>query len=141
MEGTYPIYQQQNIIGTVQVTRQGLYLCFTARICCGGKPIGRLWLRSGDGVHKLGVPVPEGEELHLWTRIPAKQVRGEDVRFWFGDKEEPEEGTFYSIDSQKPFEALAKLPLGTLQIRNGQPGLQISSSSPTGQWSEPNTSE
>ena len=60
-------------------------------------------------------------------------------------------GDFYPIETDMPFEHLDELGQGVLENRNGQTGVfipgqahradQISSDSPTGQWSEPITSE
>lgn len=65
------------------------------------------------------------------------------------EEESPQEpGDFYPIGTDQPFAHLDALEQGILTSRDGQTGVfvphgadQISSDSPTGQWSEPITSE
>lgn len=66
-------------------------------------------------------------------------------------EEAGETGTFYPIETDRPFAHLDELEQGVLTNRDGQTGVflsgntsgsdQISSDSPTGQWSEPIISE
>ena len=219
MEGTYPVFYQQQSVGKIEVMKRGLYYSFYCR--CRMKPgiVCRLVAKWPNAWENLGIPVPQGDGLELNRKLPVKRLGEEAPEFiliphdediheaLFGTaskeeeqekiapipkkpeteaaapttvhepvettseheegtpvREEPEEcpaaeeesprevsgesGEFYPIETDQPFEHLEVLEQGILTSRDGQTGVfvpngtdQISSDSPTGQWSEPITSE
>ena len=74
LEGTWPVYRDEQTVGRCEAVRQGLYLQFDCR--CGpsvGKIL-RLVLRTPEDDFSLGIPVPEGGELQLHTKVAAKKL-------------------------------------------------------------------
>ena len=74
MEGSYPILQGSESIGTAQIIRQGLYYRFDCHCALTGEVVHRLTVACGGGIHNLGIPVPEGEMFTLRTKLPVKQL-------------------------------------------------------------------
>lgn len=126
--------------GTAQVERQGLYY----RIRCLLKTQNpcRVTARGSNGQADLGLTVPMPGGFGLETRIAVKHL-GEGNLEFSTDAEE----TGVPVDTQAPCPYIRFLMGARLRIRDGKAYLllpeaaQSAISRPTGQWSEPNTSE
>lgn len=93
-------------------------------------------------------PSAQGENAEMTGQAQEEQPAMEESP----EEEAPEKaGAFYPIETDRPFAHLEELEQGILTSRDGQTGVfipeevqragQTSSDSPTGQWSEPMTSE
>ncbi len=76
MDGSLKIFAGETVIGSAEAVREGLYLRF---LCRCGPPRGQilhLVATCGDRQEKLGIPAPEGGELVLRRKIPARRLPG-----------------------------------------------------------------
>lgn len=76
MDGSLKIFAGETVIGSAEAVREGLYLRF---LCRCGPPKGQilhLVATCGDRQEKLGIPAPEGGELVLRRKIPARRLPG-----------------------------------------------------------------
>lgn len=129
----------------MQVTRQGLYYRFVCRCKLTGDVVCRLYISCGGQQENLGVVVPTGDGFGLNTRLPAKRFREGEPSFSLIPKHEIDSGQFVPIVPEEPFAYIERLKTSFLVRKYGQLGIEIDGqkviSSPTGQWSEPVTSE
>ena len=129
----------------MQVTRQGLYYRFVCRCKLTGEVVCRLYISCGGQQENLGVVVPSGDGFGLDTRLPVKRFREGEPSFSLIPKHEMVSGQFVPIVPEEPFAYIERLKTSFLVRKYGQLGIEIDGqneiSSPTGQWSEPVTSE
>ena len=125
MEGNYPILMGGKEIGTVNVSRQGLYYHFACRCDLGTEVIYRLTVTCGSKTHRLGIPVPEAGAFTLRTRLPAKLLEEGKLQFRAQPKHSPMEENFIPISPEEPFAYLSRLKDAFLEVRQGVPGVVI----------------
>ena len=125
MEGNYGILMGGKEIGTVKVTRQGLYYGFDCRCDLSGEVICRLTVTCGTKTHNLGIPVPEGGAFKLRTRLPVKQLGEGQPQFQAQPNHRSVEGQFVPISPEEPFGYLSRLQDAFLEFRDGVPGVVI----------------
>ena len=126
MEGSYPILQGNESIGSAQIVRQGLYYCFDCHCDLCGEVVHRLTVTCGGNTHNLGIPVPEGELFVLRTKLPVKQLGEGMPQIRAQPMHKPMGAAFVPISPEEPFTYLSRLKDGFLEIRDGVPGLVIS---------------
>ena len=145
MVGDYEVFFGNQQAGKVQVRRQGLYYRFVCRCRLTGEVVCRLYVSCGGQQENLGVVVPMGDGFGLDTRQPVKRFREGEPSFSLIPKHEVPSGQFVPIIPEEPFAYLERLKTSFLVKKYGQMGIlledQSEISSPTGQWSEPVTSE
>lgn len=145
MVGEYEVFFGNQQAGKVQVTRQGLYYRFVCRCKLTGDVVCRLYVSRGGQQENLGVVVPTGDGFGLDTRLPVKRFREGEPSFSLIPKHEMASGQFVPIVPEEPFTYIERLKTSFLVRKYGQLGIEIDGqkviSSPTGQWSEPVTSE
>ena len=145
MVGDYEVFFGNQQAGKVQVTRQGLYYRFVCRCRLTGEVVCRLYVSCGGQQENLGVVVPMGDGFGLDTRQPVKRFREGEPSFSLIPKNEVPSGQFVPIIPEEPFAYLERLKTSFLVKKYGQMGIllvdQSEISRPTGQWSEPVTSE
>ena len=125
MEGNYPILMGGKEIGTVKVTRQGLYYSIDCRCALSGEVICRVTVTCGEKTHSLGIPVPEGGAFVLRTRLPVKQLGEGQLRFQAQPNHRPVAGLFVPISPEEPFAYITRLKESYLVRRNGQVGILV----------------
>lgn len=137
------VYLGSTPAGKVQVVRQGLYYVIHCRCALSGGRMYRLFVNCGTGEKDLGIVVPMDGGFGLDTRIPVKRLGEGTMEFRLIPKQEPRKETVLPIRPGEPFPGLSQLERARLAYRDGEPVALIAqpSSSPTGQWSEPKTSE
>lgn len=101
-------------IGTVELTREGLYYRLFCRCRVKDREIHRLY--AGD--EKIGVLIPEDGALVLETRVAAKRLKA-GCAFSLDENR----GVFLPIRPGETFEYLDKLRSGRLGFRDGIQGL------------------
>ena len=129
MEGNYPVLMGGQELGTVKVTRQGLYYRFDCRCRLSGDVMCRLTVTCGEVTHNLGILVPESGTFCLRTQMPAKQLGKGDLQFRVLPNHKPVRGHFVPISPEEPFAYLSRLQDAFLEIRDGVPGLVIADES------------
>lgn len=120
MEGTYSIYLNGKTVGTVQVSREGLYDRFSARCHLREKEMCRL---EANGVD-LGILAPNGEDFQLVTKKPAKLFSG-PWDFQIIPNRPVLEGKFVPISPEEPFSYLARLKESYLVRRGDMVGILL----------------
>lgn len=123
MEGTYDIVLGGSSIGTVQVTKEGLYYRFRCRCRLSGEVMYKLTAQWDGHTESLGVPVPENGEFCLSVRLPIKRFGQEKPRFRAVPKHEPVSGRFVPISPEEPFRYLHRLNEAVFAVQDGQPGV------------------
>lgn len=145
MVGDYEVLFGNQPAGKVQVVRQGLYYRFVCRCKLSGDVVCRLCVSCGGQQENLGVVVPTGEGFGLDTRLPVKRFREGTPAFSLIPKHAMASGRFVPIVPEEPFAYIERLKTSFLVKKYGQLGIiiedQSAISNPTGQWSEPVTSE
>lgn len=133
MTRTHAVLWNGKQTGTVCLTKEGLYYRVQCSCKTVDKQIYRLAALCGDDPVRLGVLIPEGDEMMLQTKIPVKKLKGEDPQFQLecissGKKQEDNrksQGKFIPIYPDEPYSYLSKLKSSYLEIRKGEPGIVI----------------
>jgi len=125
MEGTYPILLGGQAVGQAQVRREGLYLCFSCRCRLSGEMIYRLTVGCGEHTQNLGIPVPNGGQFCLKTKIPAKLLGEGELKITAVPKHAALAGKFVPLSPEEPFAYLNRLKNAFLEVRAGQVGVVI----------------
>lgn len=125
MEGNYPVLMGGKEIGTVKITRHGLYYRFDCHCQLTGDIICRLTVSCGSVTHSLGILVPEGGAFVLRTRMPVKQLGEGTLRFGVKPNHRSVEGIFVPISPEEPFAYLSRLKDAFFEFREGIPGVVI----------------
>lgn len=145
MVGEYTVFFGNQQVGKVRVQRQGLYYSFHCRCRLTGDVVCRLYVSCGGQQENLGVVIPEGDGFGLDTRLPVKRFREGEPSFSLIPKHEKPSGRFVPIVPEEPFAYIERLKTSFLVKKYGQMGILLEDqsviSNPTGQWSEPVTSE
>ena len=120
MEGPFEIYLNGQTVGIVQVSREGLYYCFSARCHLREKEMCRL---EANGV-SLGIPAPEGDIFRLETKKPCK-LFADGWDFQIIPNRPVLEGKFVPIRPEEPFSYLARLKDSYLVRRGDMVGILL----------------
>ncbi|MDO5152546.1 MAG: hypothetical protein Q4D50_04215 [Eubacteriales bacterium] len=119
MEGTYGVYFGNQLMGKVQVLRQGLYYRFICRCQLTGDVVCRLLVACGDKQESLGVVVPMDGGFGLDTLLPAKRLGQGKAEFLLLPKHDVPAGKFVPICPEEPFAYIERLKESFL-VRKGQ---------------------
>ncbi len=125
MEGTYGVYFGKQMMGKVQVIRQGLYYRFLCRCQLTGDVVCRLLVSCNDARESLGIVVPMSGGFGLETRLPVKRLGEGEMSFTLVPKCDLQNGRFIPIYPDEPFEYIEKLKDAYLTKREGQLGIVI----------------
>ena len=123
MKSLYPVLWNQEEVGEVGVTKQGLYYVFSCRMQLPPGSRCRLYACSQGDSRDLGLCIPEGNFFVLQTRIPAKYFPEEEYSFCLN---QPATGRFVPVRKDRPFPELDKLESGKFSISGGEPGIFFS---------------
>lgn len=119
----YDIYLGNEVVGTAEVERQGLYYRFSCRCRFSGSTIYRIFVSCHGHRENLGIPVPIGGVFGLDTRVAVKHLGEGEFRFQALPKHTSAPSQFIPIYPEEPFAYIARLQNAFLEIRNGQPGV------------------
>lgn len=125
MEGTYPIYLGGQAVGQAKVRQEGLYLHFSCRCRFGGETIYKLMVTCGDHTENLGIPIPDGAQFCLETKIPVKRLGEGKLAFCAVPKRGELTGRFIPLSPEEPFAYLTRLKNAFLEVRTGRVGVVI----------------
>lgn len=121
----YEILLGGQSVGEVHVTKQGLYYHFDCRCDFTGEVMYRIAVKCGDDEQILGIPVPEGENFVLRTRVPIKKLPEGTFSFRAVPKHTDLMGKFVPLSPEEPFAYLQRLQEAFLQVRDGKVGIII----------------
>ena len=146
MQREYSVFSGEEVIGKVLVQRQGLYYRISCRCQLTGTVRYKLMASCGENTADLGLCVPHGRQFGVDTRIPIKRLGEGSMSFRLLPKHSKMDGRFVPVSPDEPFGYIRQLQKAHLATRDGTVGVvlaedQKSIDSPTGQWSEPITSE
>ena len=114
MEEKYEVFHEGRSVGTVKLSREGLYYRLVCSCHASDGQIHRLW---ADG-EKIGVLMPDRGALVLETRVAAKRIRP-GCSFSLDENRK----NFIPIHPGEVFGHLGKLRLAKLAFREGEPGI------------------
>ena len=103
----YDVYLNQEIVGGVNVTEEGLYYRISCR-CTLDEGIYRLIAYFENTSVQIGVCVPQGSDYILEKKIPIKQLNKEIKAFQIISKDTVS-GQLIPISDDKPFEGIQEL--------------------------------
>ena len=146
MRQEYSVLSGDEVIGKVFVQRQGLYYLVHCRCSLTGDVKYKLIASNGENNVDLGLCIPHIDGFGMDTRIPVKRLGEGELTFRLLPRHSKVEGAFIPVSPDEPFSYIRKLQQAHLAQQDGLVGIivnedQNSSDSPTGQWSEPSTSE
>lgn len=122
----YNIMLSSKIIGSVEVTIEGLYYRFHCECCLSGEVMYQLKLVSGERRCDLGVLIPKGNKFIIDTKIPIKKIGEGDFEFIAYPRHPELKETFIPIRAEEPFAYIEKLENSFLTIINGESGILLS---------------
>lgn len=116
MQGKYEVTYEGQAVGTVELTREGLYYRVYCRCRVPDNAIHRLYA----GGEKIGVLMPDRGELVLDTKVAAKRLM--DGSAFSLDESRLE---FIPIRPGEPFSHLDKIREAKLLFRDGEWGMRM----------------
>ncbi len=121
----YPVMLGKERVGTVDVTKSGLYARFSCRCKLSGEVICALEMRCGAQTEKLGILVPEGKHFALDTKVPLKRIGAGEMVFRIVPRHSERSGQFVPIYPDEPFAYISRLKDAFLERRDGIVGARI----------------
>ena len=122
MGENYGVYLGNQLVGKVQVIRQGLYYRFICRCRLTGDVMCRLYVVCDGNKESLGLVVPMEDGFGLDTRIPVKRVGQGEMEFTLLPKHDTPD-KFVPIYPEEPFAYIENLKNSFLTIQGGQMGI------------------
>ncbi len=134
MVGKYEITQGDKVVGTMDVSQEGLYYRFRGKCNLKTDCIYRVTIASGE---KLGVLIPCNGVFVIDTKRPAK-LFADVVPIFRIVTDNENEGNWIPINENTPFPKLTELENGVFQSKDGVPGILFTDPKPSQQGSDPN---
>lgn len=123
MEGVYEITLGGRAVGQASVFRRGLYWYFDCSCSLSGEVICRITVSCGGKTESLGIPVPQGKDFVLRTRVPVKKLGAGVPEFRVAPKRTELPGNWVPVSPEEPFVYLSRLQDAFLQVRDGKVGI------------------
>lgn len=123
MEGYYDVTLNDQKVGQVTVSKEGLYYKFSCSVKLPENSRYRLAACCERGAIDLGVCIPT-----LCTKIPIKRFKKEKYRFILSEKKQ-NQGT--PVDKHQPFPCLNMLPYARFYMVNGKGFIIFNPKSPS----------
>lgn len=114
---SYDIFLGQDVMGSVNIEREGLYYHFRCSCQLPSASIYYVILQNGNKEFNLGVCIPDGNTFRAYKRIAMKQFDNEDFKFNLVPKQKTSK-TLVAVDPAKPFEHLQDLENARLDLSN-----------------------
>ena len=114
----FPIYSGTSTVGEVQVETRGLYYHFSCKCTPPNSSIYRLILVCEEIENNLGICVPNGECFTLSKKVPIKNIKTGEWKFYLQSKENILK---IPVTENDPFPMLDKLESSTLLVENSGP--------------------
>lgn len=125
MENCYEVFFGKELVGKVQLLREGLYYRVICRCEVSGKQIYRLFAQVGAQKLNLGVLIPDGNGLYLSKKIPVKRFNCEIPVFTISSGCLVHQEVFVPIRPEEPFLYIDRLKNSFLQTESGKIGIRI----------------
>ena len=125
MEGCYQVYDENVVVGKVQIIRQGLYYQIICRCSPGDDMVRRLYADQDGTRENLGVLVPEGDGFLLDRKIPVKKLSGERVRFVLSTAGTKRAGKLVPVCPEEPFLYIDRLKNAFVETQSGKMCIRI----------------
>lgn len=116
----FDVVLTSEVVGSVDVIEEGLYLRFRCRCSIPKEHIYRLFVRCKTLDYDLGILIPEGECFSADKKVPKKKFSSNDFRFLIKPKSDDPCARIEPIDPEEPFQALKHLHKAHLDIQNGR---------------------
>lgn len=120
MEGTYEVYFGDDRIGTIRLSRRGLYYDLNCRCRNCGDEMMELVAKGRDFQEKLGILAPVEDGIGLERKIPVKHLREEVLRF-FVIPRNTDTQHLVLVEQNEPFPYLQKLQYAYLAEAGDRP--------------------
>ena len=120
MVGKYEILQGNKVVGTMDVSREGLYYRFRGKCGLEEAQISRVKVACGGRTENLGVLLPCNGVFLLDTKRPAKQFADTAPAFFIASENEDK---WLPLNENTPFPKLEALENGVFQSRDDVPGI------------------
>ena len=122
----YEVFEDEKMVGTVEATREGLYIHFSCRCRPVHREMIRLWMICGEQEIDLGLCVPMDGAFGTEKRIPARQCGPGEPRFCLRHKDDTRRGEFIPLSPEEPFQYIHRLETAFLEKRGTRLGIVIS---------------
>lgn len=119
MEGTYVVNSSGQAVGSVIITKQGLFYHFCCRCKLSGEDMVRLIMEVDGTSMDLGILVPVDGCFGLNSRLSIKKHEKGKLRFYLKLQKDTSTDGLVSICPQEPFRYISKLESAYLTRRNG----------------------
>ena len=113
----FEIFFNEAVTGQAEMVKEGLYYKIHCTCSLPNSGIHRIIISDGEITRDLGICVPVGDKFVLNTRVPVKNIKGDQPKFHLVSGKH----TAIPVATGKPFSALDKLETARLQVTNGQP--------------------
>ena len=120
MEGTYEVLRGGQAIGSVEVTRQGLYYHICCRCRLSGEVMFRLWMCFEEDRQDLGILTPMDGCFGLKTRLPVKKAGQGSPKFQLRPNRQALSEPLSGLDPKLAVPFLTRLEKSYLARENGQ---------------------
>ena len=121
----YEVFQNGEVVGTVEAMREGLYFRFVCRCRPTERDMIRLWMICGEKETDLGLCVPMDGGFGTEKRIPAKQCGDGELRFCLRHKDDTRRGKFIPLSPEEPFQYIHRLETAFLERRGLKVGIVL----------------
>ena len=128
MEGCYEVFNGNDVVGKVQLIRQGLYYRVICRCCLSEDMVRRLYAVQENSRENLGVLVPEEDGLVLDKKIPVKRISDKTTRFLLSAGDSKMRGKLVPVSPEEPFLYIDRLKSAFLETENGKVNIRIEES-------------
>ncbi len=118
----YDVCLEDQPVGQVRVTKQGLYYCFECTAKLSGAMPYRLRVMTDTEVYDLGILIPVEKVFGISTKVPIKRFQNQSFSFALTENKPVKKGLFVPIRSEESFAYLQRLEQAYLEFRQGQPG-------------------
>ena len=120
MEGTYEVISGGQAVGSVILTREGLYYHFVCRCHISGEVMFRLIMVQGHENYDLGILTPMDGCFGLNTKLAISKVGTEKPRFALKIQKNVEKGLVSAVCPEEPFRYLSRLEDAFLIRKEGK---------------------
>ena len=121
----YEVFQNGEVVGTVEAIREGLYFRFVCRCQPSDRDMIRLWMICGEKETDLGLCVPMDGKFGTEKRIPVRQCGTGMPEFELRHKDDTLRGKFIPLSPDEPFQYLHRLETAFLERRGTRLGIVI----------------
>lgn len=125
----YNVNLNDQLVGSVQIHKKGLFYCVRCRCNVNEKALYRLIAICDGRMVDLGICVPFYDGFGVDTMIKAEKIEAKELRFLLKDSSEHREGQFYPLSEEEPFENMELIMNTRFEKRGDICGLIIDTTS------------